>query len=142
MSIDLKSEWQIISLKSGRRLKDSTPLPMCFANHFLFYLNLNPPPPRLPRHFCLLRQWAPEAIFLAWLLIITVRYPESFFSVTRLNHLSVKWMGPWEYDTSWKNSRQQQKEFEMIAMWLRLSMKRWIRYWAVLSFLILLILVI
>lgn len=100
------------------------------------------PQPQAPRHFCLLCQSAPETIFLVWLLIITVSYPESFFSVTGLNHLSVKWMGPWECDTSWKNSRQQQKEFKIITMWLRLSMKRWIRYWSVLSILFLLILVI
>lgn len=94
-----------------------------------------PQPPPSPRHFCLLRQSAPEATLLAWLLIITISYPKSFFSVTVLNHLSVKWMGPWECDTSWKNSRQRRKEFKIITMWLRLSMRRWIRYWSVLSFL-------
>ena len=44
-NIDLKSEWQIIALKSGLGLNDLTPLSMCFPNHFL-----NPLGPKSDQH--------------------------------------------------------------------------------------------
>lgn len=125
MTNNLSEKWSRIEGLNSTTNVFSQPFPM------LPQPQTTPPPPLLP-----LTLVGTRNLFLG----MTPHYNRKlsslifFFSVTGLNHLSVRWMGPWEYDTSWKNSRQQQKEFKITTMWLRLSMKRWIRYWSVLSF--------